>query len=184
MDRREIAEMRTPAGRVRVDAVHRVDAEQAPVLLALARGAHRSVDAITDPQPEAADLAAADVDVLGPWHQPVAAEEAVALVHHVEDPGPVVLPQPLGLALEDPVDEVVAPVGGDGLDVELGGGRAQLGRAHLLQLGCADLRAVSRAVQLVVVRHAGRALTLRASAGSAIPDTRIGNVGGHGREAT
>jgi hypothetical protein len=176
VNRREVTEVRPAAGRIRIDAVDRVNAEQAPVLLALARGAHRPVDAIADPQPEAADLAGADVHVVRPGHQPVAAEEAVALVHDIEDAGAVVLPEPLGLTLEDPVHEVVASVGGNGLDIEVRRGGAQLGRAHLAELGRADLRTVGGAVQLLVVRHAGGALALRAPSGTAVPNARIGGV--------
>ncbi len=57
MDRGQVAEDRAATGRLGVHAVDRVDAEHAPVLLGLARGAHGAGDAIADPQAEAADLA-------------------------------------------------------------------------------------------------------------------------------
>ena len=169
------------SGGVRIDAVDRVDAEHAPVLLALARGADGAPDAVADAQPEAAHLAGADVDVVRPGHEPVAAQEAVALVDDVEDPGHVGLAEPLGLALEDGVDEVVAALDVGRLDLELLRRGAKLGRAHVAQLGRADLRAlVDAAVQLVDLGEAGGASALGAAARAPVAGAlRIGSVG-HG----
>ena len=75
------------AGGLGIDAVDRVDAEQAPVLLGLARGADRAADAVADAQAEAADLAGGDVDVVRAGQEAVAAHEAEALVDDVEDAG-------------------------------------------------------------------------------------------------
>ena len=57
VDRRQVAEVRPARGRAGVDAVDRVDPEEAPVLLGLARGADGTRHAIADPQAEPADLA-------------------------------------------------------------------------------------------------------------------------------
>ena len=98
VDRRQVVEERPAAGGVRVDAVDAVDADEAPELLALARRAHRAGDAVADAKAEPADLARGDVDVVVARQQAVAAHEAVALVHDVEDAEGVVEPGALGLA--------------------------------------------------------------------------------------
>ena len=109
-----------PAGGLGVDAVDRLDAEQAPVLLALPRRADGAGDAVAGAQAEAADLAGADVDVVRAGQEAVPAHEAVALVDDVEDAEGVDVAGALGLALEDLVDQVVLALGGRVLDVELG----------------------------------------------------------------
>ena len=119
VDRGQVAEDRAAAGGLGVDAVDRVDAEHAPVLLGLARGADGAGDAVADAQAEAADLAGADVDVVRAGQQAVAAHEAEALVDDVEDAGGVVVAGALGLALEDPVDEVVLALAGVGVELEV-----------------------------------------------------------------
>ena len=111
MDRGQVAEDRAAAGRLGVDAVDGIDPEHAPVLLAFARGADRAGDAVADAEAEAADLARADVDVVRAGQQPVAAQEAEALVDDVEDAARVGVAGALGLALEDLVDEVVLALG-------------------------------------------------------------------------
>ena len=75
--------------------------------------------AVADAQAEAADLAGADVDVVGAGQQAVAAHEAEALVDDVEDAGRVGVAGALGLALEDLVDEVVLALAGGGVELEL-----------------------------------------------------------------
>ena len=72
-------------GGLGVDAVDRVDAQQAPVLLAVLGARGRAGDAVAGPQPEAADLARADVDVVRAGHEAAPAHEAVAVVDDVED---------------------------------------------------------------------------------------------------
>ena len=96
------------AGGVGVDAVDAVDADQAPVLLALVGRADGAGDPVADAQAEPAHLAGRDVDVVRARQQAVAAHEAVALVDDVEDAEGVVQAGALGLGLEDLVDEVVA----------------------------------------------------------------------------
>ena len=164
-----------------IDAVDGVDAQHPPVLLALARSADGAADAIADAEPEATDLAGADVDVVGPGHEAVPAEEPVALVDDVEDAGHVGLPEPLGLDLEDRVDEVVAALDVGRLDLELLRRGAELGGAHVAQLGRADLRAfVDAAVELVDLGEAGGAAALGAAARTPVAGAlRIGSVG-HG----
>ena len=110
VDRRQVPEVRAAAGGVGVDAVDAVDADQAPELLALARRADGAGDAVADAEAEAAHLARRDVDVVGAGQQAVAAHEAVAVVHDVEDAEGIVQPGTLGLRLEDLVDEIVAAV--------------------------------------------------------------------------
>ena len=119
VDRRQVAEDRAAAGGVGVDAVDRVDPEHAPVLLGLARGADGAADAVADAQAEATDLARADVHVVRARQEAVPAHEPEALVDDVEDAGRVVVAGALGLALEDPLDEVVLALLGAGLELEV-----------------------------------------------------------------
>ena len=136
VDRGQVVEDGSAAGGLDVDAVDGVDAEQAPVLLLLARGAHGARDAVADAEAEAADLAGGDVHVVGARQETVPAHEAVALVDDVEDPGRVVVAGALGLALEDPrrrgrpCDPRRSRV-----DVELAPDLAELGDAHLAEVG-------------------------------------------------
>ena len=58
MDRREVAEMRPAARGLDVDAVDGIDAEEAPVLLGVARGADGARDAVSDAEAEPPNLAA------------------------------------------------------------------------------------------------------------------------------
>ena len=113
VDRGHVPEMGPAASGVRIEAVDRVDPEQAEVLLGLARGADRAGHAVADPQSEPADLARADVDVLRAGQEAVPAHEAEALVDHVEDAGGVGQPGALGLALEDAIHQLFASIGRD-----------------------------------------------------------------------
>src|SRR6185369_13528723 len=148
MDRREVAEVRPAASHLAIDTVHGVDADEAPVLLALARGADRTTDAVADAQAVAANLAGVDVDVLGAGQQAVAAHEAVAFVDDVEDAEGVVEPGILGLALEDPIDQVVLAGDGIRVDVELVADLAQLGDAHLAQVADVEVVALAGGFEL------------------------------------
>ena len=86
------------AGGLGIDAVDRVDAQHAPVLLGLARSADGTGHAVTDAQAEAAHLAGADVDIVRAREKAVAAKEAEALVDDVEDATGVVVAGAFGLA--------------------------------------------------------------------------------------
>ena len=139
------------AGGLGVDAVDRVDPEHAPVLLGLARGAHGAGDAVADAQAEAADLAGADVDVVRAGQQAVAAHEAEALVDDVEDAGRVVVAGALGLALEDAVDEVVLALAGGGLELEVARDLAELGDAHLAEVGDLEVVPLAGGLELLLL---------------------------------
>ena len=125
---------------LRVDAVDRIDAQHAPVLLGLAWGADGAGDAVADAQPEAADLAGADVDVVRAGQQAVAAHEAEAFVDDVEDAAGVGVAGALGLALQDVVDEDVLALAGLRIELELLRDLLELGDAHLAEV--ADLEVV------------------------------------------
>ncbi len=79
----------------------------------------------------------------------MAAHEAVALVDDVEDAGRVVVAGALGLALQDPVDEVVLALAGRGVELELAPDLAQLGDAHLAQVGDIEVVALARGLELL-----------------------------------
>ena len=178
-----VAEMGATTGRIRVHAVDRVDPEEAPVLLGLARRADGARDAVADPQPEAADLAGADVDVLGAGQEAVAAHEAEALVDHVEDPGGVVVAGALGLALEDPVDEVVAALAGGRRDIEVETDGAELLLGHLPQVGDVQIVPLSGGLDLLELLGLGDRRTTgdgRSTTRTAITGT-IALVGTDGR---
>ena len=151
VDRGQVAEDGPAAGGLDVDAVDRVDAEHPPVLLGVARGADRAADAVADPEAEAADLAGADVDVVRAGQQAVAAHEAEALVDDVEDAGRVGVAGALGLALEDPLDEVVLALLGAGLELELAPDLAELGDAHLAEIGDVEVIPLAGGLELLLL---------------------------------
>ena len=64
----------------------------------------------------------------------MAAHEAEALVDDVEDAGRIRVAGVLGLALEDPVDEVVLALAGGGIELELATDLAELVDAHLAKI--------------------------------------------------
>ena len=170
VDRRQVVEDRPAASRLDVDAVDRVDPEEAPVLLLLARGADGARDAVADAQAEAADLAGADVDVLGARQQAVPAHEAVALVDDVEDAGRVVEAGALRLALEDRVDEVVLALVRPRVELEVAPDLAQLGDAHLAEVGDVEVVALAGGLELlllVVFGHGGAAAAAHLAAAAA-----------------
>ncbi len=117
MDRREVTKLRSPLGGLRIHAVHAVDADHAPVLLAFPRSADRAADAVADSQAETADLARRDVDIVRSRHQAVAAHEPEAFVHDVEDARGVGVTGEFALADQDLVHELFLG-GGAGLHFE------------------------------------------------------------------
>ena len=148
VDRGEVVEDGSPSRRISVDAVDAVDAEHAPVLLGLAGRADGAGDAVADAETEAADLAGADVDVLGARQQAVTAHEAEAFVDDVEDAGRIRVAGILGLALEDPVDEVVLALAGAGIELELATDLAELVDAHLAEIVDVEVVALARGLEL------------------------------------
>ncbi len=181
VDRRQVAEDRAATGGVGVDAVDRVDPEHAPVLLGLARGAHGARDSVADAQAEAADLARADVHVLGARQQAVPTHEAEALVDDVEDAGGVGVAGALGLALEDLVDQVVLAVDRC-VDLELPTDLSELGDAHLAQVADFEVVALARRLDLLLLlelRHGSAEGGLAASSRTAIAGTLVGAWAGH-----
>ena len=107
VDRGQGVEVRPAPGGLRIDPVDRVDAHEAPVLLAVLGRARDARDPVAGAQPEAPDVAGADVDVIGAGHEAAPAHEAVAVIDDVEDAGHVLLAATLGLALHDALDELV-----------------------------------------------------------------------------
>ncbi len=151
MDRRQVTEDGAATGTLGVDAVDRVDPQHPPVLLRLARRAHGARDAVADAQAGAAHLAGADVHVLGARHQAMAAHEPEALVDDVEDAGGVGMTGALGLALEDPIDELVLALAGRGVDLEVAPDGAQLGDAHLAEVTHVEVVALARGLDLLLL---------------------------------
>ena len=107
MDRGQRVEVRPAPGGLGIDPVDRVDAHEAPVLLALLGRARDARHAVARAQAEATDMAGADVDVVRAGHEAAAAHEAVAVLDDVEDAGHVLLAATLDLALHDALDELV-----------------------------------------------------------------------------
>ena len=183
VDRGQVAEDGPAAGGLDVDAVDRVDAEHAPVLLGVARGADGAADAVADPEAEAADLAGADVDVVRAGQEAVAAHEAEAFVDDVEDAGRVGVAGALGLALEDALDEVVLALLGAGLELEVAADLAELGDAHLAEVGDVEVVPLAGGLELLLLfvfgdRRAGS--HLGPAAWPAIPLALVGTELGHG----
>ncbi len=183
VDRGQVAEDRPAAGGLDVDAVDRVDAEHPPVLLGIARGADRAADAVADPEPEPADLAGADVDVVRAGQQAVAAHEPEALVDDVEDPGRVGVAGALGLALEDPLDEVVLALLGARLELELPPDLAELGDAHLAEIGNVEVIPLAGGLELLlllVFSDGGTGSHLGSASRATVPLALVGTELGHG----
>jgi hypothetical protein len=182
MDRGQVVEDRAAAGRLDVDAVDGIDPEHPPVLLRLARRTNGAADAVADPQAEAANLAGADVDVVRARQEAVAAHEAESFVDDVEDAGRVGIAGTLGLALEDPLDEVVLALLGAGFQLEVATDGAQLRDAHLTEVGDVEVVALAGGFELLLllVFRDGGTLDLAASPWTAIPLALVGTELGHG----
>ena len=184
MDRGLVPEVRPLSGRAGIDAVDRVDPEHAPVLLGLARGADGARDAVADPQAEAADLAGRDVDVIRAGQQAVPAHEPEALVDDVEDAGGVVVAGPLGLALEDPIDQVFLALRGVGVELEILADRPELLLGHRTELDDVEVVALAGGLDLLhLVEFAdGRARGgLGTAPGPAVAGSLIALIGTDGR---
>ena len=187
VDRRQVPEVRAPAGGVGVDAVDAVDTDQAPELLALVRRADRPGDPVADAEAEAAHLARRDVHVIVARQQAMAAHEAVAVIDHVEDAERVVEARALGLGLQDLVDQVVTAVGGRVLDVELDADLTELVDGHLGQVADVQVVALARGFELrdlVLLRHGQAVGGLGASPGSAVAAGALVGAVGHWGEHT
>ena len=139
-DRRQLVEVGPPPGGLRVDAVDRLDAQHAEELLVVLRRPHVAGDAVPGAQPEAPDLRLRDVDVLLARQQPLAAQEAEAVLDDLEDPLAVDVALLLGLGLQDAVDEVVALVARVAGDAERARDLLQLLRRFRLEFGDRDRR--------------------------------------------
>ena len=147
-DRRQALELRPALRLLRVDAVDRLDAQQAVVLLRVLRLPHLPGDVVAAAQAEAPDLRLRDVDVVRARDQSVAAQEAEAVVedrqHAAGEDVAVALRLPLedaedqlrrlhrrcvvDAALRREVDQVFALAALELRDVEAGRRRADAGR--------------------------------------------------------
>ena len=134
VDGRQGIEVRPALGGLGIDAVDRLDAQQAPVLLAFLGRAADARHAVAGAQAEAAHLAGADVDVVRAGHEAATAHEAEAILDDVQDAGGELLAAALDLALEDPLDEgVLAHVVG-ARDLQVAADLDQLADVLALQL--------------------------------------------------
>ena len=118
--------MGPPSGLAGVDAVDGVNSQEAPILLGLARSTDGARDPIANPEPEATDLAGRNVHVIGARQQAVTAHEPEAFIDNVEDAGRVGVAGALGLALEDPLDEIVLALGDVRVELEILANRPEL----------------------------------------------------------
>ena len=169
-DGNEVFEDRTTLGELGVDAVDRLDAEQAEILLAVLRGPRLTGDEVAGTQSEAPHLARADVNVLGRGQQSAAAEEPEAVLDDLEDALREDVPLRLGLRLQDAGDEVLLRERGRFFDVELASDLSELPGLLLVELG-------DRVVLAAGLRHRGLATGDRGGATVAVGRS----VGGGGR---
>ncbi len=112
----------------------------------------------------------------------MAAHEPEALVDDVEDAGRVDVAGALALALEDPVDELLAPFLRGRLDLEIAADGAQLRHAHRAQIRDVEVVALARGFELLhlVVFAYRRAADGHAATRPPIAGTRVRTVRGHG----
>ena len=107
------------------------------------------------------------------------AHEAEALVDDVEDAGGVVEAGALGLALEDPVDQVRLVVVRARVELEVAPDGAKLGDAHLEQVGDVEVVALARGLELLhLVVFADRGAAAAAATHRSSPARPA--VGAHG----
>ena len=183
MDGGEVVEDGPSPRHVHVDAVHGIDAQEAPVLLAFAWRADGAAYAVPDSQAETAHLAGRHIHVVRTWQQAVPSKEAEALVDDVENSAGVVEARALRLAFQDPLDQVFLALLGAGLELELAADLAELVDAHLAQVGDVQIIAFAGGLELgglVVFGYGGTAHDLAGAAtaaGTAITRT-VALVGG------
>ena len=119
----------------------------------------------------------------------MAAHEAEAFVDDVEDAAGEFEAGPFRLALQDPVGDVVATLLGAGLELEVAGDLAELGDAHLAQVGDVEVVAVAGGLDLlllVVLRHGSpdRALGAAGTGTATLTIALIGTELGHEKGLT
>jgi hypothetical protein len=88
----------------------------------------------------------------------------------------------LGLALEDPVDEVVLALGGAGLELELAADLPELVHAHLAEVADGEVIALARRLYLLLLlpfRDRGTEGGLTTASRSTVSGTLIGAWCGH-----
>jgi hypothetical protein len=181
VDWRQVIEDRPSPGRVGVDTVDAVDPEHAPVLLGLARSADGTGDPVADAQSETADLAGADIHVVGAGEEAVAAHEPEPFVDDVEDAGRIGVAGALGLALQDLVDEVVLAVDGR-VELEVAADLAELGDAHLTEVIDIEVIALARSLELLLLFEFADGSAeggLAAPPWTAVAGTLVGAWAGH-----
>ena len=135
--RRQLVEGDLAGQQVRVLVVDRLDAQQGEVALVLLRRADLARNRGPRLQPEAANLAGRNVDVVGAGEIVVvgAAEEAEPVGQDLQRPLAVHQPVELHPLLENPEDQVLLLDAGVIGEVFLAGLLDQLGHRHPLQFG-------------------------------------------------
>jgi hypothetical protein len=183
VDGGQVSEDRPVSCGIDVDAVDGIDAKHPPVLLGVPRSADGAADPVTDAQAETADLARADVDIVGARQETVPAHEPEAFVDDVEDASRVVMAGPQRLALEDPLDQIVLALLGAGLELQVAADLAQLRDAHLAEVGDVEIVPLAggfELLHLVVFGDRRAGCHLRPASRPAIPLALIWTELGHG----
>ncbi len=88
----------------------------------------------------------------------------------------------LGLALQDPIDEIVLSLGAAGLELELAADLPQLVDAHLAEVADGEVIALARRLDLLLLfpfRDRGTEGGLTAASRSTVPGSLIGAWCGH-----
>jgi len=137
MHGREVVEVDLAGQEVRVLVVDRLHAQQGEVALVFLGRPDLAGDRGPGPQPEAADLAGRDVDVVRAGEVVVlrAAQEAEAVGQDLQRSLPVHQPVHSHPLFEDAEDQILALDAGDVGEIVLAGLFDQLAHGHFLQLG-------------------------------------------------
>ena len=116
--------------------IDRVDLEQREIALALLRAADRAVDGVAGAQAESPDLRGRDVDVVrtGQVVRIGRAQEAEAVLQHLDDAGADDLDLARGQLLEDREHQLLLAHGAGVLDLELFGEGDEFGGGFGLQV--------------------------------------------------